>query len=120
MDLTGQTHQFDGGDLFDPPPVIERRKWTDQPDEARRLAELGPSISYRGGKILRAEAAEYTDLYARQTLRRELVTLRRRVEGWAEDARSTGTLDDLDGLTIMRDLVTILDERLSQVGGVER
>jgi hypothetical protein len=103
-----------------PSPPIPPRKWSDPQDEANRLLELGPKISYRSGKVLRAEAAEYTDLHGRQIRRREYVTLRRRIEQWAAELPFESDPDtSLAILAVLRDLVTMFDERVSDSGAVD-
>jgi hypothetical protein len=111
------------GDLFadaKPRPPIERRKWSDPTDEANRLLDLAPKISYRSGKILRAEAAEFADYHGRQIRRRAFVELRRRAEEWAADLPFESDPDGaLCALGVLRDLVTVLDDRIADNGGVD-
>jgi len=109
-----------------PTPPVERRRYVDPPDERARLDSIGPRIAYKPGLITRAMAAEFTDLHARQTLRRELVALRARIEGWARDRAGMFSWDDSwdpdedDMIRSWREMVVVLDERISAVGGVER
>jgi hypothetical protein len=116
VDLSRQTSE----DLFEQAPPIEPRKWIDHPDEAHDLLNLSPKMHEGRGRVQRYDAWRYGQVLARQTVRRELVALRRRVEEWAATAQADGSLDSLDPLDLMRDMVTVLDERISDRGGIER
>lgn len=110
-----------------PSPPIEPRKWLDDPGERARLDDLAPRVVYKPGLVTRAVAAEYTDLHARNSLRRELVSLRRKIEQWATEHaaiwRDAGDdsydPDDDDMIRTWREMVVVLDERIAAFGGVE-
>jgi len=117
----------DDVDLFEdakPRPPIEHRAWVDDPEEVKWLVELGPKIKGSpSGRCQRYDAQRYADMLARQTARRDLMALRREIERWASDWAHNHEEDDpefSDALGIMRDVVTVLDERIASRGGVDR
>lgn len=109
-------------DDLDEPPPIERRDWREpDPDRLRELQDK----QRRTVRMASIEAGELADLLAGATVRRDLLALRRRVEGWAIDwianhGEDPGRGEDGDAIIIMRDIVTALDERLSDRGAIER
>lgn len=114
-------------DLFidaKPAPPIERRDWRDSPDETHRLAALKSLVVGRR-RVPTRDAADYGELLARQVARRDLLALRRRVEGWAADRADEFAGVDFDpdedaGIEMLRDLVVVLDDLLADRGAVER
>lgn len=107
---------------------VEPREWTDHPDESDRFDELKAKVDAGGpagaGRISRRDAREYAELYARRCVRREFAALRRRVQGWTgpdelglscNDAYEAGAV-----VNVLREVVTVLDERVSAMGGHER
>lgn len=103
---------------------IERRAFADNENETARLAELRPKMRLAAGRVQRHEAYEYGELYARQCTRRELVTLRRRIEDWTTPDNLRAACADEDEaaavVRVLRDLVTVLDERIMTMGAHEK
>lgn len=105
--------------------AIERRPLVHPPGEVARLRDLSESINnVRASRFKTViglnTARDHAELLARQTVRRELLALRRRIEGWAEDIVDAGASGRVDPVELLRDVVTVLDERFLHNGGIER
>jgi hypothetical protein len=113
-----------------PRPLVERRAFREPVDDDRRFREMKDDVSrsrHGGGRWRRftpLDMAEYADLMAERTARRELASLRRRVEEWAADLGEEYALDEIDPETdrtarLLRDLAVVIDERILSHGGTD-